>query len=125
MSVTAWVPTAQLSQQLLVHKNAVLRNEAGPYVYVVRQGPDGAARALPAAVQVLFALEERFAVRSSDLREGDLVVVEGNERLFPMMQVNPSRAVSRAEGALPEAAASLGSKAALTRVAGEAERSSS
>ena len=44
---------------------------------------------MPAAVTVLFPEGDRFVVRSPELKEGDQVVVEGNERLFPSMPVTP------------------------------------
>ncbi|MHC4774904.1 MAG: efflux RND transporter periplasmic adaptor subunit, partial [Planctomycetota bacterium] len=93
MSVTAWLPTGQLVEQLTVAKDAVLRNEAGAYVYVARggggEGPGGPASAVPVRVQVLFPVVDRMVVASREIKEGDLVVVEGNERLFPMMPVTP------------------------------------
>ncbi|MHC4108797.1 MAG: efflux RND transporter periplasmic adaptor subunit, partial [Planctomycetota bacterium] len=96
MSVTAWVPTGRAGDQLTVAKDAVLRNEAGPYVYVARGGggeavgsPGAAANAVPVRVRALFPVADRMVVESPDLRAGDLVIVEGNERLFPMMPVIP------------------------------------
>jgi RND family efflux transporter MFP subunit len=93
MSVTAWLPTGQLRERLTVAKDAVLRNEAGAYVYVARggggEGPGGPASAVPVSVQVLFPVADRVVVASREITKGDLVVVEGNERLFPMMPVTP------------------------------------
>jgi RND family efflux transporter MFP subunit len=88
MSATAWIPTTDQAEQLTVHKDAVMRNDAGPYVYVVRQGSeDEPAHVVPTQVQVLFSLPERLVVRNADLRAGDYVVIEGNERLRPMAAV--------------------------------------
>jgi RND family efflux transporter MFP subunit len=93
MSVTAWLPTGQLVEQLTVAKDAVLRNAAGAYVYVARGGggesPGGPASAVPVSIQVQFPVGDRIVVTSRDMRAGDLAVVEGNERLFPMMPVIP------------------------------------
>ncbi|MHC5024686.1 MAG: efflux RND transporter periplasmic adaptor subunit [Planctomycetota bacterium] len=90
MSVTAWVPTSQMAPLLTVPKNALLRNDAGGYVYVVRSGGGpGGTVAAPVSVQALFPVGDRYAVRAGALQEGDTVVVEGNERLFPMMPVTP------------------------------------
>ncbi len=110
MSVTAWVPTGRIAERLTVAKDAVLRNETGPYVYVARGGggrtrPVGhggrggaegdfasaPANAIVVRVKVLFPLDDRFVIDSTGLDEGDLVVVEGNERLFPMMPIIPLR----------------------------------
>jgi RND family efflux transporter MFP subunit len=90
MSVTGWVPTGQHSQELTISKNAVMRNEAGPFVYVARGGAPGApASATPTPVQILFSDRDRFVVRAPAISSGDLLVVEGNERLFPMAPINP------------------------------------
>ena len=110
MSVTAWVPTGRNAERLTVAKDAVLRNETGPYVYVARGGGGGArpagrrerrgvaddsgpapANAILVRVKVLFPLDDRFVIDSTGLVEGDLVVVEGNERLSPMMPIIPLR----------------------------------
>ena len=110
MSVTAWVPTGRNAERLTVAKDAVLRNETGPYVYVARGGgryarPAGRrerrgvaddsgpapANAILVRVKVLFPLDDRFVIDSTGLVEGDLVVVEGNERLSPMMPIIPLR----------------------------------
>ena len=93
MSLTAWLPTGQLTEQLTVSKDAVLRNEAGAYVYVARggggEGAGAPASAVAVSIQVLFPVADRVVVTSRDIRAGDLAVVEGNERLFPMMPVIP------------------------------------
>ncbi|MCA9291860.1 MAG: efflux RND transporter periplasmic adaptor subunit, partial [Phycisphaerales bacterium] len=79
MSITAWVPTGASSPQLTVPRDAILRNDAGAYLYVVREQADGAAPVvLPAPVQILFPWRDRFVVRADRLHEGDRVVVEGN-----------------------------------------------
>jgi RND family efflux transporter MFP subunit len=93
MSVTAWLPTGQLTEQLTVSKDAVLRNEAGSYVYVARggagEGAEGSASAVAVSIQVLFPVGDRMVVTSRDMKAGDNVVVEGNERLFPSMPITP------------------------------------
>jgi multidrug efflux pump subunit AcrA (membrane-fusion protein) len=90
MSVTAWVPTGQTSMELTISKDAVLRNEIGPFIYVVRGGPGGGpAAAVPTPIELRFAIDDRVVVRSAPLSPGDQVIVEGNERLFPMAPVAP------------------------------------
>ncbi|MHC4429389.1 MAG: efflux RND transporter periplasmic adaptor subunit [Planctomycetota bacterium] len=93
MSVTAWLPTGQLVEQLTVSKDALLRNTAGTYVYVARGGggesTGGPASALPVSVEVLFPVGDRVVVTSRDMKADDHVVVEGNERLFPGMPIMP------------------------------------
>ena len=87
MSVTGWVPTGQRARHLLLPRDALLRNQAGFFVYQVSQRPGAPAQALPRQVEMLFEYEAFVAIRPGGLEEGDLVVTEGNERLFPMMSV--------------------------------------
>ena len=93
MSLTAWIPTGGSAKRLLVSRNAILRNEAGAFLYVARQPPGAAggdaAIAVPLRVTVSFGVGDRVVVQGPGLKEGDLVVVEGNERLFPMMPIIP------------------------------------
>ncbi len=91
MSVLAWVPTGVAGDHMVVSRNAILRNDAGAYVYVAREsGGDGRpASAMPVQVHEMFPIGTRTVVASESLREGDLVIVEGNERLFPMAPVLP------------------------------------
>jgi RND family efflux transporter MFP subunit len=105
MSVTAYLPTGQQVERLTLAKDAVMRNAAGAYVYVARGGPgestEGPASAAPVQVEVLFPVGERVVVTGGSLAAGDLVVVEGNERLFPGMPITPLRK----GGPAPDAAA--------------------
>ena len=95
MSVTAWVPTGEMADHLTVSKDAILRNETGEYLYVARGGGEGApAQAMPLPVEVLFRSGSRAVVRAESLAPGDSVVVEGNERLFPMAPVVPMPAAA-------------------------------
>ncbi len=90
MSVKAWIPTGATAERLTVHRDAVLRNEAGAYVFVARSaGPNAPAAAVPVPVTELFPWEDRVVIESDVLSAGDPVIVEGNERLFPMMPVLP------------------------------------
>jgi RND family efflux transporter MFP subunit len=88
MSVTGWVPTGQRGRHLLLPRDALLRNEAGFFVYQVSQRPGAPAQAMPRQVEALFEYEAFVAIRPGGLEAGDLVVTEGNERLFPMMPVS-------------------------------------
>ncbi|UCD76850.1 MAG: efflux RND transporter periplasmic adaptor subunit [Phycisphaerales bacterium] len=87
MSVTGWVPTGRRGEHLMVPRDALLQNQVGFFVYVASQGPAGPAMATPVQVKVDFEHEDSVAVRPGALRAGDLVISEGNERLFPMMPV--------------------------------------
>ena len=90
MSVTAWVPTGEKAERLTVPKDAVLQNESGFYVYASRMTrPNAPPSAVPVSVEVLFARGSRFIIKSPGLQPDEQVVVEGNERLFPMAPLNP------------------------------------
>ncbi len=100
MSLSAWVPTGGRFDALTVSNDAVLRNDVGAYVYVARGGGSGTPdQATPANVRVRFPVDDRIVVESAALQPGDLVVVEGNERLFPGAPVIPQQ---RAAGAVDE-----------------------
>jgi RND family efflux transporter MFP subunit len=90
MSVRALVPTGELAEHLTVSLDAVLRNDVGLFVYVARtSGPGAPPIAAPVRVEKLFSHGARIAVQSGELRAGDLVVIEGNERLFPGSPLAP------------------------------------
>jgi multidrug efflux pump subunit AcrA (membrane-fusion protein) len=90
MSVTAYVPTGESGERLTISRDAIMRGPTGAYVYVSRQTqPQAPPSAVPADVQVLFAAGERVVVQSPMLQAGDMLVVEGNERLFPMAPIIP------------------------------------
>jgi len=108
MSVTAMVPTGDNAERLTVSRDAVMRGPTGAYVYVARQTvPDAPPSAIPADVEVLFGFQDRFVVKSMDLAPGDLVITEGNERLFPtapvIPQVTPPVETTASAGATPQA----------------------
>lgn len=90
MSVIAMVPTSEEKAMLTLHRDAILYNQVGPYVYSVVPGGEGQpASAAPTPVEVLFQTPTRAVVRSAALRAGAQVVVEGNERLHPMAPIIP------------------------------------
>lgn len=78
MSVTALVPIGREEVALTVHKDAILRDDAGEYVYFNAGGVAAVAR-----IERLFATRDRVAVRTPSLGPGLSAVVKGNERLFP------------------------------------------
>lgn len=88
MSVTGWVPTGQKAAHLLLPRDALLRNQAGFYVYAISQRPGGPAQAVPRQVDMLFEYEGFVAIRPGGLQEDEMVVTEGNERLYPMATVS-------------------------------------
>lgn len=96
MSVTASIAVGAEVDHLTVSKDALLRGDAGTYLFVARGG-DAAkpATAFPVTVKTLFTVGGRVAVEAHGLKPGDLTVVEGNERLFPMMPVVPVPAAGK------------------------------
>ena len=78
MSLSAWVPTGKPGDFLTVSKDAIVRTATGEVVYF---SSDGVSAIAP--VVRLFAVGDRVAVRSMALQDGMMVVVDGNERLFP------------------------------------------
>jgi RND family efflux transporter MFP subunit len=100
MSVTASVPTGASGERLTISKDAVLRNDAGPFVFINR---NGGAAAVP--VTILFATGERFAIRTDAFPAGTGVVVIGNERL------QPGQPLQSVEGEIPPQAAGVEAEA--------------
>lgn len=91
MSITSYVPVGASSTQLTVARDAILRGDVGPYVYVVRSAAKGGpSQAFPVPVRVSFSLQDRVVVTAAGLQGGDEVVVEGNERLYPTAAVLPT-----------------------------------
>ena len=88
MSVLGLTPTGVTEAMLTVHKDAMLRDDAGEFVYFATPSGDGGFQAVPARVTRLFASGERVAIRAGALPPGAMVVVEGNERMFPMQPLN-------------------------------------
>ncbi len=91
MSVTAWVPTSAVEERLTVHKDALIRDPGGFLVFVARAQGEGHV-ATPVPVKVAFETDARVAVFPGAVRPGDLVIVEGNERLYAGAMIAPESA---------------------------------
>ena len=78
MTVVGFVPAGNVAQELTIHKDAILRDDAGEFVFI-----DASGRAMPARIRTKFALDDRVVIVPGSLRAGMSVVIEGNERLFP------------------------------------------
>ncbi|PQO41736.1 efflux RND transporter periplasmic adaptor subunit [Blastopirellula marina] len=87
MSVIAWLPTGPAEPRLTVPKDAVIRTAGIAYVYKAVPGEKGATTAARTPVKVVFETSDLIVVESSQLAAGDLVVIEGNERLMPGMSI--------------------------------------
>lgn len=88
MSVIGWIPSGRRGEHLIVPRDALLMSQAGFFVFSVVPGVEGPASAAPVQIEVAFEYENSVAVRPGSLRPGDLVVVEGNERL--LLSPNPT-----------------------------------
>ncbi|MGP1345932.1 MAG: efflux RND transporter periplasmic adaptor subunit [Phycisphaerales bacterium] len=94
MSIRAQIPTGQTIEAMTISKDAIMRNDAGAFVYFDAGGVAGVA-----PVEPMFATGGRVVVRSPALREGMRIVVEGNERMFPGQPIQEVGAGSGAPGA--------------------------
>jgi RND family efflux transporter MFP subunit len=83
MSIVGLAPTGARQEMLTIHKDALLRDDAGAFVYF-----NGGGVAAVARVRVLFANGDRLVVESATLPADVGVVIEGNERLFPGQPLN-------------------------------------
>ena len=78
MSIVGLVPTQMTRPTLTIHKDAILRDDAGQYVYFSADG-----NATPARIRTMFAIGDRVAIKSDSLAPDAQIVIEGNERMFP------------------------------------------
>lgn len=76
-SVTADIPISAPHDVVSVHKDAILNRRGGNMVFVVKDG-----KASPRKIAIGDAVGGRFVVQNG-LKPGEIVVVRGNERLFP------------------------------------------
>ena len=83
-SVTLNVPVSAPRKVTTVPKDALLRGRDGWMVFVVQDN-----KAQPRSVELGQAVRERMEI-TSGLKEGDVVVVRGNERLRPGQDVKPN-----------------------------------
>jgi RND family efflux transporter MFP subunit len=88
-SVRASVPLGEPIPRLVVPSDAVLVSYAGSHVFVPKAGGDGPPLAQRVAVEVLFERGGEAILADGELNEGDPVIVEGNERLFPGTPLAP------------------------------------
>lgn len=76
MSVTGLIRTGEEARAVTVSKDAILRDDAGEFLYI-----DAGGTAAPVRVRSAFAVGDRVVVHG--LSGGERVIVAGNERLFP------------------------------------------
>ncbi len=81
-SVTLEVPISAAESVLTVHKDAILNRQGKTVVFLEQEG-----KAVVRPVELGEAVGSRLIVRTG-LKEGDLVVVRGNERLRPNQPIS-------------------------------------
>ncbi len=83
MTADVWAATGSAGEAMTIRKDAVLRNEAGPYIFIAQNGV-----AAIVSVQVRYSVgPNRVVVSAGRLQPGDMVLYEGNERLYPTARV--------------------------------------
>ncbi|MEM9167219.1 MAG: efflux RND transporter periplasmic adaptor subunit [Planctomycetota bacterium] len=88
MSVVAEVPTGARVEAVTVHKDAILRDGGGEFVYTTVPNEMGEGlMGVPVRISREFAVGNRVAIRAGRLQPGMSVVVEGNERMVPTQPV--------------------------------------
>ena len=80
-TATVHIPVGRAREVLSVHKDGVMPSAKGQIIYVVQDG-----KAVPHTVQLGEPIGGRFEVLSG-LKRGDVVIVKGNERLYPNQPV--------------------------------------
>jgi RND family efflux transporter MFP subunit len=85
MAVRARIPIGSNGKRLAVPTDAVVHSRLGEAVFKAGTPPAGGGMppAIRVPVEVLFEADGLAFLSAEDLAEGDSVVVEGNQRLFP------------------------------------------
>ncbi len=107
LALTAFVPAGTRAPRIVIPKDAVLRGDAAPFVYVVRGGV-----AMPVNVRIAFPLADEVALEPGSIAAGDDVVTEGNERLMGPTPVAPIVGEPSAAAAASSATPAVAGKAA-------------
>lgn len=94
-SVTVDIPVGRPRRVVSVHKDAILHKQGRTMVFVVAGG-----KAMMRPVRLGEAVDSRFIVIAG-LREGELVVIRGNERLRPGQPVRYGKAAKKPPGKKP------------------------
>ncbi len=83
MSVIGLIPTGSRGEELTVHKDAILRDDAGEFIYINAGG-----QAMPVRIRSRYGVGDRVVIGPHpELGPGVQAIIEGNERLFPTQPV--------------------------------------
>ncbi|MDP0490363.1 MAG: efflux RND transporter periplasmic adaptor subunit [Verrucomicrobiota bacterium JB023] len=84
LSVTAEIAVSEDQNYLVVPTDSIVTTYAGPAVFRASSQGEGPPIAERLPIESLFQRDNLAYLAPRGLKEGDLVVIEGNERLFPM-----------------------------------------
>ncbi|MCE2884289.1 MAG: efflux RND transporter periplasmic adaptor subunit [Planctomycetaceae bacterium] len=107
IALTAFVPAGATAPRVVIPKDAILRGDAAPFVYVVRGGI-----AAPVNVRIAFPLGDEVALEPGSIAAGDEVVTEGNERLMGPTPVVPIAGEANTAASAAAATPAVAGKAA-------------
>jgi len=88
-SVEATVPLGQPKSRVVIDSDAILKGYDGSYVWKPGPAEGGPPMSQRVPVEVLFERDGEAILADGALVAGDLVIVEGNERLFPGTPLDP------------------------------------
>jgi len=88
-SVEATVPLGVPQKRLVISADAVLTSYNGTYVFIPKPAEKGPPLATRVPIEVLFERNGQAVLAPGELKPGDAVIVEGNERLFPQTPLDP------------------------------------
>ncbi len=88
-SVTASVPLGNPVPRIVVPSDAILTSYAGSHVFVPDRSGEGPPVAKRVEVELLFERSGEAVLAEGALKEGDEVIVEGNERLMAKAPIAP------------------------------------
>lgn len=83
MSVTADLPAGESESFAVLPRDALIRSNGDSYVFIVKNNGEGPTMAEQVPVEIAFESDGQAYVRPGKIQEGDMIVVEGNERLMP------------------------------------------
>ncbi len=102
-SVEADVPLGKPTRRLVVSSDAVMRSYAGTYLMSFTPAEEGPPLAKRIPITILFERGGEAILAPGELKAGDPVIVEGNERLRPNSPIVPHPAQAVDSKRKPEA----------------------